>query len=197
MNYQQHATHLRQLAQEIAFALTQHDHEGRGVLSRIHDAQNGQPRAARYDGDKIIASGTSDPTARAALQPDPAAYDLARFDKAIKAAALELTNAANILRQWTPRQPTNLERHRNATTNEPHCESCARTEAAKGIPRWEPPLTTERTTVAGTLTEPQWLCRWCYDHTTRTGLRPTVEELEQHHEGRRVRCPHPDRKEQP
>jgi hypothetical protein len=196
MNHTERAQHLQTLAHEIRRALTP-DTNGQTPITRMTDARNGQPRAARYDTDKVTASGTSDPTARAALQPDPAATDLARFDAALELSRTALTRAADILRQWTPRHPTDLERHRMATTNEPHCESCARTEAAKGIPRWEPPLTTERTTVAGSLTEPAWLCRWCYDHAARTGLRPTVQELEQHHEGRRVRCPHPDRKEQP
>lgn len=196
MNYQQHAQHAQQLAQEIAAALKPAP-DGRTPLDRMRDARNGQPRATRYDGDKITASGTSDPTARAALQNDQAANDLARFDHAIHAARIALTNAANILRNWTPRHASDIERQRMADTNEPHCESCARTEAAKGIPRWEPPLTNERTTVAQTLSEPAWLCRWCYDHTARTGTRPTVEELEQHHEGRRVRCPHPDRTTKP
>jgi hypothetical protein len=196
MNHTERAQQLETLTREIKHALKPDDHN-RTPISRMTDARNGQPRAARYDGDKVTASGTSDPTANAALQPDPAATDLARLDACLDVARRSLIRAADILRQWTPRHPTDLERHRMATTNEPHCESCARTEAAKGVPRWEPPLTVERTTVAGTLNEPQWLCRWCYDHTTRTGVRPTVDELEQHHEGRRVRCPHPDRKDQP
>jgi hypothetical protein len=51
------------------------DEYGGTVLDRIRDARNGQPSAIRYDSDKITATGTSDPTAAAALRPDNAARD--------------------------------------------------------------------------------------------------------------------------
>lgn len=158
---------------------------------RIRDAMNGHPRAATYNSDKVSGHTSSDPTATAALTPDTAQHDLNHILHNIAAARRTLDTALNLLHNYTPRPPTEHERQRMATANEPHCESCARTEAAKGIPRWEPPLTQERTTVAGHLSEPAWLCRWCYDHVSRSGCRPSVEELEQHHSGQRVRCPHP------
>lgn len=167
------------------------DTDNRTVIDRIHDARNGNLTAAIYDGDRITATGTSDPTAHAAMRPDLAAQHLYELRTTMTAAHRNLTRVLAILDTYTPRPPTDLERQRMADANEPHCESCARTEVANGIPRWEPPLTQERSTVAGSLTEPAWLCRWCYDHVAQTGLKPTVEELEQHHSGQRVRCPHP------
>lgn len=167
------------------------DQHGTTPLDRIRDARNGQPSAIRYDGDKITATGTSDPTAQAALRPDNAARDHQNLETALATARRNLERALAIVNTYTPRPPSELERQRMADANEPHCESCARTEVAKGITRWEPPLTQERTTVSERLPEPLWLCRWCYDHVTQTGTKPNVDELDQHHAGQRVRCPHP------
>jgi hypothetical protein len=167
------------------------DQYGGTVLDRIRDAHAGQPSATRYDGDKITATGTSDPTASAALRPDTAARDLSELQTSLARARQNLERALAIVNTYTPRPPNALERQRMADANEPHCESCARIEVAKGIPRWEPPLTQERSTVGDRLTEPHWLCRWCYDHVTQTGTKPNTDELDQHHSGARVRCPHP------
>jgi len=167
------------------------DQYGGTVLDRIRDAHAGQPSAIRYDSDKITATGTSDPTASAALRPDTAARDLSELQTSLARARQNLERALAIVNTYTPRPPNALERQRMADANEPHCESCARIEVAKGIPRWEPPLTQERSTVGDRLTEPHWLCRWCYDHVTQTGAKPNTDELDQHHSGARVRCPHP------
>lgn len=167
------------------------DQHGGTVLDRIRDAHAGQPSAIRYDSDKITATGTSDPTASAALRPDTAARDLSELQTSLARARQNLERALAIVNTYTPRPPNALERQRMADANEPHCESCARTEVANGIPRWEPPLTQERSTVGDRLTEPHWLCRWCYDHVTQTGTKPNTDELDQHHSGARVRCPHP------
>lgn len=167
------------------------DPYGGTVLDRIRDARNGQPGAIRYDSDKITATGTSDPTAANAMRPDNAARDHLNLETALATARRNLERALAIVNTYTPRPPSELERQRMADANEPHCESCARTEVATGIPRWEPPLTQERTTVGDRLGEPLWLCRWCYDHAAQTGVKPSTDELDQHHAGQRVRCPHP------
>lgn len=167
------------------------DEANRTVIDRIIDAQNGNLTASVYDGDKITATGTSDPTAQAAMRPDNAAQHLHDLRTNLRAAHRNLTHVLAILNVYTPRPPTDLERQRMADANEPHCESCARIEVANGVPRWEPPLTQERSTVAGALSEPSWLCRWCYDHVLQTGTKPSTDELDQHHSGQRVRCNHP------
>ena len=167
------------------------DEYGGTVLDRIRDARNGQPGAIRYDTDKVTATGTSDPTAAAALRPDNAARDQQQLEQNLAMARRHLDRALAIVNTYTPRPPSDIERQRMADANEPHCESCARIEVATGIPRWEPPLTQERSTVGDRLPEPLWLCRWCYDHVTQTGTKPNTDELDQHHSGQRVRCPHP------
>lgn len=167
------------------------DQHGTTVLDRIRNARNGQPSAIRYDSDKITATGTSDPTAQAALRPDNAARDYQELEATIASARRKLERALAIVNTYTPRPPSDLERQRMADANEPHCQSCTRIEVATGIPRWEPPLTQERSTVGDRLPEPLWLCRWCYDHVAQTGTKPNTDELDQHHSGQRVRCPHP------
>lgn len=171
--------------------LRNHDRYGTTVLDRIRDAHAGQPSAVSYDGDKITASGTSDPTARAALTTDHAKIHLAELQRAIHTAHSSLERALAIVHTYTPRPPSALDRARMADANDPRCECCAQLDVADGMPRWEPPVTSTRSTVSGRLTEPAWLCRWCYDHVAQTGVKPTVDELDQHHSGQRIRCDHP------
>ena len=178
------------LARLINTQLTRIDDDGHTLIERIKDAMNGQPRAANYDTDRVAGHTSSDPTATAALTPDPAAIDLRQLQHQMTQARRVLEHAITILHTYTPRPPTEHERQRMATANEPHCESCARVEVAKGIPRWEPPLTQEKTTVTDLLGEPAWLCRWCWEHVSMTGHKPSTDELEQHHSGQRIRCTH-------
>jgi hypothetical protein len=178
------------LARVISTQLTRLDDDGHTLIERIRDAMNGQPRAACYDTDRVAGHTSSDPTATAALTHDPAAQDLRNLQHQMTQARRALEHAIAILHAYTPRPPTEHERQRMATVNEPHCESCARVEVAKGIPRWEPPLTQEKTTVSEHLVEPVWLCRWCYDHVAQTGAKPSTDEVEQHHSGQRIRCTH-------
>lgn len=191
MSLHRDAHQIAETALTILRKLTDRDRHNRGVLDRIHDAHNANPTAANYDADRVTATGTTDPTANAALRHDQAKTDLATIGRQLEAARTNLNNVAVILANYAPRQASQTDRARMATDNEPHCESCARLEITEGIPRWEPPLTQERTTVGDRLTEPVWLCRWCYDHAVACGCKPTVEELTDHHAGVRVRCNHP------
>lgn len=178
------------LARLISTQLTRTDDDGHTLIQRIRDAMNGQPKAANYDTDRVSGHTSSDPTATAALTPDPAANDYRQLQHQMAQARRALEHAITILHTYTPRPPTEHERQRMATVNEPHCESCARVEVAKGIPRWELPFTQEKTTVTGLLAEPAWLCRWCWDHVSMTGCKPSTDELDQHHSGQRIRCTH-------
>jgi hypothetical protein len=75
-------------------------------------------------------------------------------------------------------------------TGTPGCESCARhPRASDGQPTWMETLYRNRTDVNGRLSEPRWLCRWCYDWVIGTGHLPTRDELATHHGGRNVRKP--------
>lgn len=169
------------------------DASGRTALDRIRDAMQGHPKAASYDTDRVSASGTSDPTGNAAMRADRAAQDRKRLDDILHRIRRDSYDALTILTQYQPRQANDHERARTAHDNDPHCESCARLEIAKGVTWWVEAHTQERTTVADQLDQPMWLCRWCYDHVLSRGCKPNEDEVEQHRDGKRIRCPHPER----
>lgn len=179
----------------LAVALTQRDNEGRTVLDRIRDAQHGHPKAASYDTDRVSASGTSDPTGNAAMRADKAAADRKRLDRIFASLRDQADEAVRICDNYTPRHPTAKERQQTADWNAPHCENCCKILDMAGGPQWIEPLTKERTTVTDLLSEPMWLCRWCYDHVSQCeGILPNEAELEQHRDGKRIVCPHPRKK---
>lgn len=173
-------------------AIHHHDHDGRGLLARIRLGQNGHPRSASYEPsttrnadpepshdwpDGIPAPTRSDPTGEAGIRPDRAANDLNEFARL--AGTLQRTTARmiRIANAYTPRPPTLADQRALERANavpDPGCTSCARTEAAKGVTRWEPIHRGD-------------LCRWCYDWQRSHGEAPTVAQLRDHHAGKKVR----------
>jgi hypothetical protein len=148
------------------------------------------------EGEPVDVGG--DTTGEVALRPDHAAADLAQVENGWRTVRSGLEQIARIYTRYpAARTPTGAEvqvaRLLGAENDgAPGCSNCARTESAPGVPRWVPPRTKEPTDVAGLLDAPRLLCRWCYDHVVATeGMVPNLEELEQHHDGKRVICPHP------
>lgn len=185
------ANHAAETLTAVAAHMAVVDRDGRTVLHRMIDAMAGQPRAQSYDSDRVSGLGASDPTATAALSGDVARADYDQLRRELRHAARSAERAMRILAVYTPRHPHEHERRETANANAPHCESCARIEINQGVAWWSEPLTVERTTVNGTLSDPMWLCRWCWEHVDERGCKPTEEELEQRRAGKRVRCPHP------
>lgn len=211
------AAHAAAALTRIATHLTTTD-----TLTRIRDAMHGHPTAARWDtsrtagttwcwthgrdlhhchrdgqaclGDTIVVH---DPTGEAAIRSDTAAGDWRTLARTLTRIRRDADVALRILATYTPRPPSDHEKARTTDWNQPHCESCRRVEIANGVPWWVEPKTNGsgahyRSTVAGRLGKPLWLCAWCTDHVTRKNCLPTVDELEQHRAGKRIRCPHPD-----
>ena len=77
------------------------------------------------------------------------------------------------------------ERRDLAGENDARCRSCERTEVAPGVRRSEKVLA--RTDGGGIYGELVPLCRWCYDFVFAAERAPTVEEVEKHHRGEKVR----------
>jgi hypothetical protein len=86
-----------------------------------------------------------------------------------------------ILHTYKVRPPTDKER-RVTEGGEVGCWSCARLPSPhlEGENRWEPVYRE----VAG-----KPLCSWCFSWQRDTGGMPSVEDLERHHAGQRVRRP--------
>lgn len=217
MSLQRDLDHAAELLTRISANLATRGRDGHTPLERIRDSLAGQPRAASYDGagrggsrlwcwtherdlhrcqrDGLDCTGeaieVTDPTGEAAIGHDPAAVDLRNLGRLAAQLRRDVEAVADIVARYQLRPPRPSEIEATANANAPHCESCCRIEIAKGVPWWVDPLTQERTTVAGRFADPQWLCRWCYEHVVDRGCLPTADELEQRRSGKRVRCPHP------
>lgn len=167
-----------------------------GLLARIVDAQAGPP-AGRFDRSSPRGGGAgSDPTGDAALRRvDATAVHRAELGRCLLRARAAIGRARQLADRYPEARAAGVgERAELARANgryEPGCGSCARLHVAPGVARWEPRDSRYAgpTTVAGRLAEPMVLCVWCHDRTAQWGRLPTVDELEAHHEGRRVRWP--------
>jgi hypothetical protein len=96
----------------------------------------------------------------------------------VKAAAKHLAAAVKELQHFTSRLDL-LEHRAVAPETEPACATCARAE------HWSP--VHRSSDVGGRLPQPRPLCRWCHDFVRNMDRLPTSEEVQAHHEGRRVR----------
>lgn len=188
------AEHATEDLVRLANALIQPDANGRTFLDRMRAAMNGQPQSSRCDTDRVTASGISDPTGNAAIRSDKARDDMVRLTAIFRRLRADTDDAVMIANNWSARAASEHEKRRTQDENEPHCESCCKVEIAKGVTWWVEPLTAERTTVNDSLTQAYWLCRWCWDHVDQCGCLPNDDELEQHRDGKRIRCPHPRKK---
>ena len=149
-------------------------------------------RAQNYEG--VIVSGhtVSDPTGQAVIAPgriDIAVAEIhAALDRIHSVVEPLIWNCA-----WLTRSPvTHAEARRRederkdlAGQNEERCRSCERTEVAPGLRRAEP--VHRRTDGGGVYAEITPLCWWCYRFVFDTERPPTVEEVEKHHRGEKVR----------
>ena len=161
---------------------------GSTVMGRMRELQ-GNLRARSYEGP---GSTMRHDTVYAGMKPDQAVNDERDLDRALKAAAVELTKAATILGRYPV--PTRISvRHRRdlGLVEEPGCESCARTAGPAGGKRWVAPHPSIRrpTTVGDRLPAPILLCRWCYECVRHWGRLPAIEEIELYHRTGRVPWP--------
>lgn len=188
-----------------------------GNVARLHEQMPGL-RAANFDGAHGAPGTVSDPTGQQATGSDPVVSDELYLTDALRGAHALLTQAVRLLGAYhapgAPDERAKLELARDNRKVEPGCKSCARTDQAKGVPRWSPPASHTR----GKPTrgpkgpdgvpilaegEAQLLCRWCYDRLGLWGRLPTPGELAVFHEQgeRRVPwpkdVPHPDRTRRP
>jgi hypothetical protein len=161
---------------------------GSTVMGRMRELQ-GNLRARSYEGP---GSTMRHDTVFAGMKPDQAVADERDLDKALKAAAVELTKATVILNRYpTPKRVSARQRRDLGLVTEPGCESCARTEGPAGGPRWVAPHPKIRrpSTVGGRLPVAMLLCRWCWECVSRWGRLPTTEEIELYHRTGRVPWP--------
>lgn len=149
-------------------------------------------RAQNYEGVIVSGHSVSDPTGQAAIAPG-------RIDIAVAEIHSALDRIHSVVEPliwncaWLTRSPvTHAEARRRederkdlAGQNEERCRSCERTEVAPGLRRAEP--VHRRTDGGGVYAEITPLCWWCYRFVFDTERPPTVEEVEKHHRGEKVR----------
>jgi hypothetical protein len=134
----------------------------------------------------------SDPTGEAAVTPGRVSLarqeieqDLHAIHRVIERLVFNsayLTRTPESHREARQRED---ERRDLAGENDARCRSCERTEVAPGVRRSEP--VHRRTDGGGVYAEITPLCSWCYRFVFDTERTPTVEELEKHHRGEKVR----------
>lgn len=138
----------------------------------------------------------SDPTGEAAIHQAKADSDRRQLQGLLVAINRHVTQLADLVDRWQPRAPIDpkAERkrardaedaRRQVTADNDSCISCARTEVRPGVRRQEPYH--RATTLGGRLDCVTRLCVWCLRFGNDTGRLPTLDELEAHHRGERVR----------
>lgn len=150
-------------------------------------------RCRRHDLDCCGESVTiGDPTGEAAVMPGRVHLTRQRIEAALTTVhgLIEplVADVAWLVRTpETTRQARQREQARRevAEDNEARCRSCERTEVAPGVRRAEP--VHRRTDGGGVYGEVVPLCSWCYRWVFDMERQPTVEELEQHHRGEKVK----------
>ena len=146
------------------------------LWKRVLDAQPGI-NAARYDQDQTTnGQGPADPTGRQATaeRPDPAFILKGRYLTSVRLIAHHVNELYRLHATLATPVPGSSERAQAA--NEPGCHAC------HSIGVWSPPHTTNPTTVAGRLNEPQLLCQAHYEHTGRLDRLPDKDETLRWHE---------------
>lgn len=133
-----------------------------------------------------------DPTGEAAIMPGRVKISRQRIDAGFRAIfnavpdlvaeVAWLTRTGETYQEARERE----EKRRDlANENDARCRSCERTEVAPGVRRSEP--VHRRTDGGGVYAEITPLCWWCYRFVFDTERTPTVEEVEKHHRGEKVR----------
>ena len=138
----------------------------------------------------------NDPTGEAAMRASKPANDRTELERLVRSISNQVAALTALVERWQPRAPLDpkAERkrardaedaRRQVTADNDSCISCARTEVRPGVRRQEPYH--RATTLGGRLDCVTRLCVWCLRFGNDTGRLPTLDELEAHHRGERVR----------
>lgn len=131
-----------------------------------------QAAAAHYEAQHSSTTSIdyADPTGEDATTARPASDPVARrHQRAVREVAKALRSMEVAVAQLT--EPADV------ADNEPWCANCQRVRHPDGTPYLEPVYSKARgkTDVGKRLSEPQYLCRFDYDHVLVTGKLPPLE----------------------
>lgn len=158
--------------------------DGMTVLQRNRESFNGWPRSSGFDRSPRRATDEdgeplpdySDSTADGAGQVDHAHQSRMAMEGGISASHQWTRAVMSEAERFMLRKPNVVQQQETDKKAEAGCTSCARLKGRHGGPRWEP--------VYRTL-----LCRWCWEWRRATGSMPSKEDLQAHHDGKKIKRP--------
>lgn len=172
------------------------------ALTRLQNARPALPSAQSFDGSGVRSSSKMSPVERnvfvepkesgtdeeAARGPvwadDPSASDRVLVDTLLRRIRSDSDALLRLVGRWMPREASPKDRQLSAINEreEPECSHC------RTVGKWSRSRQgAAQTTVNGNLDEPQALCAFCYAFTRDTGALPSRKQLEDHHNGIRVK----------
>jgi hypothetical protein len=153
---------------------------------RMYDARPALPGAQAFDTDRVSSSSSSSNPPPGFGQEDRAEQDRIELHKRAKRIREDADWLIRVTQRWLPREASPKDRQLSAENarEDPPCQHCAT------IGKWSPARTdATKTRINGNLTEPIAACAWCYRYCLDTGSLPTKKQLEDHHNGVRVKRP--------
>lgn len=151
---------------------------------RLFDARPSLPGAQAFDSDRVSSSGSHSNPPPGWGQDDRAQADRDEAHKRAKRIREDADWLVRLAQRWSPREPTPKDRTLSAVNqkDDPGCEHC------RSIGKWAA-IYKPRTTCNGNLEREVACCAFCYRYTMDTGSLPTRKQLEDHHNGVRVKRP--------
>ncbi len=192
MSSKQILTWLEDGAEDVArlLAPSSDGHESRPAIShatrRLYDARPALPGAQAFDSDRVSSSGSASKPPPGFGQDDRAQADRDEAHRRAKRIREDADWLVRCAQRWSPREPTPKDRELSSLNqkDDPPCEHCST------IGKWSAARQgASATTINGNLTEPKACCAFCYAYCRDTGVLPTRKQLEDHHNGVRVKRP--------
>jgi hypothetical protein len=150
------------------------------------DARPGLAGGTAYDGDRISGGSSGSKPPPGWDQEDRVKADRDEAHRRAKRIRDDLDWWVRLTMRENQREATEKDRTLSGLNakGEPPCQHCAT------IGKWSPARQgATKTTINGNLVEPLACCAFCYAYCRDTGVLPTRKQLEDHHNGIRVKRP--------
>lgn len=168
-------------------APTSDGHESRPTIShamrRLFDARPALPGAQNFDSDRVSSSGSHSNPPPGFGTEDRAQADRDEAHRRARRIREDADWLVRLAQRWNVREPSPKDRELSSINGrvEEACEVCAT------VGKWE--RMEVESDVKGNLDRAYKLGWWCYRYTLDTGSLPTRKQLEDHHNGVRVKRP--------
>jgi hypothetical protein len=153
---------------------------------RMYDARPALPGAQAFDTDRVSSSSSSSNPPPGFGQEDRAEQDRIELHKRAKRIREDADWLMRATQRWLPREPTPKDRTLSAINGkeDPGCEHC------RTIGKWSAVRQgAGATRCNGNIEAAMSLCAFCYRYCLDVGTLPTKKQLEDHHNGARVKRP--------